>query len=656
MDDCYLRECKIRLLLGDGDTLVAVNEEEAKLALGSFFKKLKGSLSKAWNSGFETVADAAKSVGTVKTIDKLGGKRLYVAAAKPAAKLYSAAKEQGPEALALADGVVKSGAVYAQVGATYVKDSGQLAYGGLVYIAEYIQANACFMGVSTGLGTAVAREAALYEIPLQVLAASFAEELATTAAFDALMEVKEFADVINLAAASIAIPTSLVSKRFNKDEWRDILIDILASALTGDVKGGFVGIIIGKLAEAICLGIDKATSPQDATNSLVSVNGISDTCLNSLKDHATARAEKGEDLCYAMKDEISIEAAKAKPTSKLVEAWESGGKSGECPTDPNAEAYQALLEGVGCKEARVYLADQAKVVPATNLVKNRYWTRTADWFGVVRCASGQVAVGVCASGGNPDCFGMPKELLCAKLPDGRSLTTTKYKDMTKDTDNTSLSICPEGYAVTEFCSSSGNKTCNYEQSYQRMRCRQITESYQIDYGNCTLKEARTWDARLQATAPNEVIVGICSSGKNPDCGQKRDATKSALFCPLQPAAPSEGTRVVTRYTRGDDTFLTTSIGENPFGFDYDGSFRLYTDSASGRVPLMRCRTDKGHMMSNSSKCEGFTSEGLLGYTSTKEPGTTIIRCTKDGHHFVSADKQECIDRGYTYEGKLGNQP
>jgi hypothetical protein len=61
-------------------------------------------------------------------------------------------------------------------------------------------------------------------------------------------------------------------------------------------------------------------------------------------------------------------------------------------------------------------------------------------------------------------------------------------------------------------------------------------------------------------------------------------------------------------------------------------------------------------MSNSSKCEGFTSEGLLGYTSTKEPGTTIIRCTKDGHHFVSADKQECIDRGYTYEGKLGNQP
>lgn len=658
MDQCTRLICKIRLLLGENDTLVAVEEIEGQLALKGFFKKLKGSLSKAWNSGFQTVADAAKSVGTVKTVDKLGGKKLYVAAAKPAAKLYSAAKEQGPDALKLADGVVKSGTVYAQVGAGYLKDAGQLTYGGLVYIAEYIQANACFIGVSTGLSTAVAREAAFYEAPLSILAATFAEDLATTAAFDALMEVKEFADVINVAAAAIAIPTSLVSKRFNQNEWKGIIIDILASALTGDVKGGFVGIIIGKIAEAICLGIDKATSPKDAADSIVSANGISDSCLNSIKDLAVKRSESGEDMCYAMQDEIVRAAGKAKPSNKLVEAWESGGKTGECPNDANAEAYRTLLEGIGCKESLVYTEGQPRVDPATNLVKNRYWARTTDWFGTLACPLGQVAVGMCSSGGNPDCYKMPKELLCAKLPSGGSMTTNTYKDMVKNVDNTALSICPTDYVITEFCSSGGNRDCNNRSTQQKIRCRQLTSSLKIDYANCTLKEAKTWDARLQATAPNEVMIGVCTSGKNPDCGQKRDVTKSALFCPINPAAASDGTRALTRFTKGDDTFLTMYIGENPVNYDYDGAIKVYTSSATDRNPLVRCRKNdgKGHMMSNSSGCEGHTHEGILGYTSKTATDKQLVRCAKGDYRFVSTEKQECVDRGWSYASSLGYLP
>ena len=111
--------------------MTAVQATDDELALLGFWKKLRGRISKSFTSIESSAADVTKSIGTAVDVDKIG-KKLYVAGALPGAKLYSALKEQGSQALAQADGIVKDGALYFQNGAdlaVYTKD-------GVSYIEE----------------------------------------------------------------------------------------------------------------------------------------------------------------------------------------------------------------------------------------------------------------------------------------------------------------------------------------------------------------------------------------------------------------------------------------------------------------------------------------------------------------------------------------
>lgn len=673
-DDCPAGECQVGLVLNEDQMLVAMHREEAQRRAqqlmnlswwSSAVNTVGGTVEDTWNSGVSTVSQAAQSVGTVTQVNKLGNKNLYVSAATPAARLYDAAAREGPQALALANGVVNDGAVYAQIGASYATIAGDAILEGAIYIGEYIQQNACFLGVATGLSTAVADEAAFYEAPLEIIAQTFAEELATSAGFDALMADRNgvFYQTINGAASAIAIPTSLVSSRFNTAEWRDILIDILGSALTGDVRGGFVGIIIGKLSHAICKGLSHALSPADAVTSVIHTNGIGDACLDTIKNLALERTSRGDDLCWAMRDEINIAASQqaarnAAPSSSndpFNHAMHSIDHMIRCPADSNADGYRSLLEGVGCSASEVYLSTETPVDPSTTLVTDHQWTRTDNWFTTLSCGSGKAAVGMCSSGGNPDCYGKTKELLCAGRPGGGALVSNAtYVDLRHNFDNTAMGMCPNGYVMTDFCSSGGNKDCGGDS--QAMRCRPLAADLQIDYAGCTVKEARTWDARLQATSPNDVIVGICTSGRNADCGLNSDLTKSALFCPIAPAT-NDGTHTLFQYFNGGDDLLTRYIGESPWGYHYTGSFRVYTSPGTNRIPLYRCLVGGDHFASLVSNCEGQRSEGLLGYISDVQgEGQPIYRCTGHGNHRITTDRASCTDNGYNIEGTLGYTP
>ncbi|TXD36071.1 hypothetical protein FRC98_13170 [Lujinxingia vulgaris] len=673
-DDCPGGECQIGLVLDENEMLVAMHRDEAQRRAqqlmnlswwSSAVNTVGGAVEDTWNSGVATVSQAAQSVGTVTQVTKLGNKNLYVSAATPAARLYDAAAQEGPQALSLANGVVNDGAVYAQIGASYATIAGDAILEGAVYIGEYIQQNACFLGVATGLSTAVADEAAFYEAPLEVIAQTFAEELATSAAVDALMADHNgvFYQTINTAASAIAIPTSLVSSRFNTAEWRDILIDILISALSGDVRGGFVGIIIGKLSQAICKGLSHALSPADAVTSVIHTNGIGDACLDNIKTLALERTNRGDDLCWAMRDEITIAAAQqaarnaapSSPNDPFSHMMHSINRAIRCPANPEAHGYQSLLEGVGCTTSEVYLSTETPVDPSTVLNTDHQWTRTDNWFATLSCGSGKAAVGMCSSGGNPDCYGKPKELLCASRPGGGSLVSNShYVDLRHNYDNTGMGMCPNGYVMTDFCSSGGNKDCGGDS--QAMRCRPLAADLQIDYAGCTVKEAKTWDARLQATSPNDVIVGICTSGRNADCGLNSDLTKSALFCPIRPAT-NDGTHTLFQYFNGGDDLLTKYIGESPWRYHYTGSFQVYTSPGTNRIPLYRCLIGGDHFASLVSSCEGQRSEGLLGYISTVQgQGQPIYRCTGHGNHRITTDRASCTDNGYNIEGTLGYTP
>jgi hypothetical protein len=633
---------RVRLLLGDDGILTTVAAGEDGLGLKSFWNKLAGKVSQGFESVESGVADMKKLVNTSINVAELGGRSLYVSYASPAAKLYSAVRNDGPAALQMANGVVKDGAVYAQVGAKALKQGTDYALQGPIYIAEYIQANICMIGMSVALASALAPEEE-EEIPLLtalgIAGLAVAEEVGTGFSQQYILDntSSPLYKQIRQFAKFLSLPTAAVSKRYTAEGWADVLTFIVAEALVVGVEdaefgaAGMEAMIIGQLSNAICYGMDKALSAAHTIQGVDHVKGISPSCNDGIKNRAVARYEGGEDVCHATTAEIQAAAATGVPSNPVTQAWDDGAEA--CPNDPNADGYVSLLENMGCQPPRTTVTQTGgvRVDPSTVLDRDWYWGRTNDWHASVACPAGQVAVGMCSSGENQDCYGTAKEILCAGRSDGAITENRDVWDLSKGFDTSSL-YCPNDYAVTEFCSSGKNPDCSGTNLV--MRCSPLASKFYVDYGNCSVKESKSWTGRLDAASSNSVMVAMCTSGKYPDCGVNKDVTKSAMFCPIYPRAAHPGRHAVTAFQTPADNLLTTNIGENPIGYTFFGAIMyLFDGPATDRTPLYRCLNPAGqHFYSSDANCEGNVNknEGALGYMH-KTTGSPIYRCYTNRH-------------------------
>ena len=671
--DCPDGECQIRLLLNGDEMLVAIDIDEVErqdqhgmhMIFHSVFNDIGGAVEDTWNSGVSTLSDAAQTVGTVTQVDKLGGNDLYISAATPGARLFDAVAQEGPQALSIANGVIDEGSVFVQIGAEYAEIAGEAIMEGAIYIGEYIMLNACYLGVATGL-TAVAGVASPWDPLIRTVARPYAEELATSAGFGALMEGDgsdgsdgsdggdiPFAELVNEAAGVIATAIVLISGRYSNAEWRAFVLDIIRTWLMKEERVGLAQIIIDKISKIICEGLSIAMSPADAVTSVIHANGIGDICLDNIKTMALERAGNGDELCWAMRDEINI-AAQNSTSESSSEIWETPNDASHCPSDPDSEAYLSLLEDVGCRASDDYLSTETPVHPSTVLETDHHWARTGNWQASLQCGAGQAAVGMCSSGGSAHCHGQAKELLCAGRPGGGTLTdSSSHIDKFDTFNNRGMSICPNGWVTTEFCSSGTNSDCAGQT--QLMRCRPLASDLQIDYSGCTEKGTPDVHARLQATSPNDVIVGMCTINKSLNCGVDRQYAKSAIFCPIVPAT-NDGTHYLTQLYDGSNDLLTKYISESPWGYQYVDSFRVYTEPGTNRVPMYRCLAGTDHFASLASNCEGHQTEYLLGYVSTvRGDGKPIYRCAGGGNRRITTDLEACTSIGQLY-AVLGYTP
>jgi hypothetical protein len=421
----------------------------------------------------------------------------------------------------------------------------------------------------------------------------------------------------------------------------------------------------------MCNGLPKAPSPHKSAESVISANGIKDSCLGGIKSRSTDRYTQGEDYCFAMRSEISsatvrelsAKSSKNSLDNKITKSWKKVGAGGSCPTDPNDAAYLDLLEGIGCNKKRVYASAQGKsselkIDDSMVLTNNQYWTRTTNWRASVRCPNGQVAVGMCSSGKNQDCYGQAKEILCAARAEKSLVNNNVYQDIRKDFTR-EMAYCSNGYVVTEFCSPGENRDCSGTNLV--MRCKPLNTGFSIDYAHCERKESTVWDSRLQATSPNMVMVGMCTSGKYPDCGPDKNITKSAAFCPLVPTASlasgGDKTHPIFRfYDYNGIHLMSANLGENPANYFLEPvDFNLYDEGGTNRQALYRCVSGLDRFASPDSNCEGTRSEGMLGYMSTTT-GTPIYRCYGGGQHLITTNRAECTNNGFTVETTLGYAP
>lgn len=627
--ECEDPDCLIRLVLRDDGVLTTVDTTQKELGLRSFWNKVTGSVSQGFDSLESGIADIKKTIGSTVSVAEMGGKRLVIEAATPSTRYFSAIREQGAEALSQANGQLVDGAVYLQAGASYVDQGGQYALGGAKWVVEYVENNTCYLSHMYELIKTWGNTAQVYEVALQAGVIDFYNKAAGPTSYKA--QIKDSKSPVHLGVVAgvnaYALYASLSSRRFNIDEWRDMLMDIVVGAFAGNIRAGYVPHIFSKVAIAMCKGTKESLSSAHALVNASMSSGMTEDCITGIQNRANDRYERlAEDICFATRDEMNA-VADAPPNSF------SGDKT--CPSDRNDESYLSLLESMGCNKKRFAVSTAQVYEPVVDdsvvLTHDRVWGRTNDWHAAVACPIGEVAIGMCSSGENQDCHGTAKEILCAGRPDGAVTENRNVWDIGKGFDRSSV-YCPTNYAVTEFCSSGKNPDCAGKNLI--MRCSPVASRYYIDYGNCTTKESKTWTGRIDSAAPNKVMVAMCTSGKYPDCGVNKDVTKSAMFCPLMPSSAHNGTHAIAAFQTSGDNLLTTNLGENPGGYSFYGAIMYLFDSpGADRTPLIRCLNPAGqHFYSTDSKCEGSMNknEGTLGHMH-KTTGSPIYRCYTNRH-------------------------
>lgn len=491
------------------------------------------------------------------------------------------------------------------------------------------------------------------------MAIAVAESIATTVGFNALIADKNgvFYKTVNGSAYLLSFPTSTISQLFNREKWQEILFDIIASAFQDGLMDGFANYIIGEVSEVVSQEIDKAMEPKKTVESVMAVPSMSNDCWSAIKADALQFEKVSIEMCHSLQEAINNAVSLSQGlqnediNNPLIAAWAAANPASHCPTDLDDEAYRNLLVDIGCDPKLKSSDPSTELHPDTALVTDYWWSAVGTWEEELQCPDHSVLTGFCASGGN-DCYGATKQGLCARAPWGSTIKPYGYslgRDYTRD-----LAFCQTGYAAKSFCSYGIHRDCLG--SNLRMACFQLDDRYVIDYGSCNTKESKVYGEHLQATSPNEIIVGMCSSGGNPNCGGDGTSTQAAMFCPIVMRKAGEEDLVpLLRLSNGSDNMIVGNLAENPGGYAFiESTIRLSTKGGNGKRPIYRCRSIWDHFETNDPNCEGQTKEGLHGYASTVDNGKPIHRCISGGgDHFLTTSWSECTGGGSRHEADLG---
>src|SRR5262249_40419699 len=114
---------------------------------------------------------------------------------------------------------------------------------------------------------------------------------------------------------------------------------------------------------------------------------------------------------------------------------------------------------------------------------------------------------------------------------------------------------------------------------------------------------------------------------------------------------------------GMDYLYSTNSGEGGASFQLqETAFSVFPSAQACDRPLYRCRYAGGHFLSNQATCEGFASEGRLGYVCKDSSATTQTLyplLNGSGAHTVVvqwSEAQALIAQGWKYESVLGYAP
>lgn len=123
-----------------------------------------------------------------------------------------------------------------------------------------------------------------------------------------------------------------------------------------------------------------------------------------------------------------------------------------------------------------------------------------------------------------------------------------------------------------------------------------------------------------------------------------------------PPPPVFATAPITRRYFNGDHLYTRDANEAP-EWTYEGvPFLVFEAPHENTQPIFRCLAGTQHFVSNDTNCEGFISEGALGWLSTT-PGADrfeLVRCRNaTGSDHLASTAEECNAAGYVIEGTLG---
>lgn len=132
------------------------------------------------------------------------------------------------------------------------------------------------------------------------------------------------------------------------------------------------------------------------------------------------------------------------------------------------------------------------------------------WGRPAMCHDGEVIIGSCGSGGEPDCDGYSHAATCAQYdfkPAGHTWKSDPHWGTYLE--------CDSG-AISGICGSGKNQDCNHGKSTHDIQC---VQGIDINRDDCKWYDGWNYKETLSCES-GYVAVGRCSSGSNKDCDGK----------------------------------------------------------------------------------------------------------------------------------------